>query len=67
MDESYALVVFSIDKEWNAIVINWLNCIFGTKMNITLDASWELLLTKLQCTKTTSTDSNFGTASLSLS
>ena len=67
MDWNSALVVFNIVNEWGATVINWPNCLSGTKVNNTLDACWELLLTKLQYTKTTSANYNFGTFSPSLS
>ena len=66
MDENYALVVFNFLKECGDILINWSNCLFGTKVNNTLDACWYLLLTELQCTTTAPTDSNFGTSSASL-
>ena len=67
MDWSSALVVFSIVNKWGEIVINWPNCLLGTKVNNTLDAFWQLLLTKLQSARTTSIDSSFGTSSSSLS
>ena len=69
MDWNSKLVVFSIFNEWGKIVINWLNCLLRTKVNNTLDVYWQLLLNKLQCSKTTSADSSFGTffPSLSLS
>ena len=54
-------------NEWCDILINWPNCLFDTKGNNTLDAYWLKFLTKLQCTKTTSTDSKFGAFSSSLS
>ena len=62
-----ALVVFSIVNKWDKIVINWPNYLLGTKVNNTLDACWKLLLARMQCIKTTSTDSSFGTSSPSLS
>ena len=37
-DWNSALVVFSIINEWGEIVINWPNCLLGTKVNNTLDA-----------------------------
>ena len=40
MDWNSALVVFSIVNEWGKIVINWLNCLLGTKVDNTLDACW---------------------------
>ena len=46
-----------IVKECGEILINCQNCLFGTKS----------FLTRLQCTNTTSTDSNFGVFSPSLS
>ena len=67
MDWKNALVVFNVVNKWGAIVINCLNCLSGTKVNNTLDACWKLLLTKLQCTKIASADSNFGTSSPLLS
>ena len=36
MDWNPALVVFNIVNEWGAIVINWPNCLLGTKVNNTL-------------------------------
>ena len=62
-----AFVVFSIVNEWGDILINRPNRLFGTRVNNTLGACWKKFLTKLQCTKATSTDSNFGTSSPSLS
>ena len=35
MDENSVFVVFSIANEWGAKVINWSNCLFGTKVNNT--------------------------------
>ena len=67
MDWNHGLVVFSIIDTWGEIVINWLNCLLGTKINNTLDTCWQPLLTKLQCTKKTSADSSFGASSPSLS
>ena len=58
--------MFSIINECGAILINCPNCLFGTSVNNTFDACWQLLFTRLQCTKTTSTDSSFGTSSSSL-
>ena len=55
MDENYVLVVFSIVVKCGEIVINWPNYWFDTKVNNTLDFN------------KTSTDSNFGTSSPSLS
>ena len=40
MDWNSALVVFSIVNKWGEIVINWPNCLLGTKVNNTLDACW---------------------------
>ena len=60
-------VVFIIVKEWGDVLVSCPNCLFGTKVNNTLDACWYLLLAKLQCTKTTSADSNFVTFSPSIS
>ena len=37
MDENSVFVVFSIANEWGAKVINWPNCLFGTKVNNTLE------------------------------
>ena len=37
MDESSVFVVFSIVSEWGAMVINWLICLFSTKVNNGLD------------------------------
>ena len=54
-------------NEWGEIVINWTKCLLDTKVHNTFDVCWQMLLNKLQCTKTTSTDSNFGASSLSLS
>ena len=67
MNWNSALVVSNIANEWVEIVVNWPNCLLVTKVNNTLDACWQVLLTKLQCAKTTSTDSSFGTSSPSLS
>ena len=61
MNENSVFVVFSIANQYGDILIYWPNCLFGTKVNDTFDACWSLLFTRLQCTKTTSTDSNFGT------
>ena len=49
-------VVFSIVSEWGDILTNWLNCLFGTKVSNILDTCWQMLLTKLQCTKINSAD-----------
>ena len=38
MNENSALVVFNIVGEWGIIVINWPNCLLGTKVNNTFDA-----------------------------
>ena len=38
MDENPVFFVFNIVNEWGAIVINWRDCLFGTKVNNTLDA-----------------------------
>ena len=67
MDWNSALVVLRFVNKWDEIVINWPNFLLGRKVNNTLDACWQILLTKLECTKTTSTDSSFGTSSPSLS
>ena len=67
IDENSVFVVFSIVNEWGDILINWSNCSSDTKINNNLDACWWFLLTRLQCTKTTSIDSNFGISSPSLS
>ena len=67
MDERSVFVVFNIVNKWGAMKISCPNCLFGTKVNNTLDACWQLLLTKLQCTKTTSADCNLGPSSSSLS
>ena len=40
MNENSVFAVFNIVNEWCAIVINGLNCLFGTKVNNTLDACW---------------------------
>ena len=67
MNWNPALVVFNIVNGWGATVINWPNCWSDTKVNNTLDVCWWLLLTKLQCSKITLTDSYFGISSPSLS
>ena len=64
MDENSVFVVFNFVNEWSTIAIN---CLFGTKVNNTLDAWWQLLLNKLQCTDTASADSNFSISFPSLS
>ena len=38
MNGNSELVVFSIVNEWGEIVINWSNCLLGTKVNNTFDA-----------------------------
>ena len=63
-EENSVLTVFIIVKECGEIFINCPNCLFGTKLNKTFDVCWSSFLTKLQWTKITSTDSNFGTFSL---
>ena len=40
MDENSVFVVFNIVNEWGDILINYPNCLFGTKINNTLDACW---------------------------
>ena len=40
MDWNSALVVFSIINKWGKAVINWPNCLLGTKVKNALDASW---------------------------
>ena len=40
MDWNSVLVVFSIVNEWGEIVINWPNCLLGTKVNNILDTCW---------------------------
>ena len=40
MDWNSALAVPSIANKCGKIVINWLNCLLGTKVNNTLDACW---------------------------
>ena len=40
MDENCVFFVFSIVNEWGATLINWPNCLFGTKVNDTLDLCW---------------------------
>ena len=40
MDWNSVLVVFSIVNKWGEIVIYWQNCLLGTKVKNTLDASW---------------------------
>ena len=57
------VIVFIIAKECGKIFINCPNCLFGTKVNRIFEERWLSFLTRLQCTKTTSTDSNFGTFS----
>ena len=62
----FCISSFNIVNEWGEIVINWTKCLLDTKVHNTLDVCWQMLLNKLQCTKTTSTDSNFGASSLYL-
>ena len=38
MNESSVFVAFNIVNEWSDISINSPNCLFGTKVNNTLDA-----------------------------
>ena len=38
MDWNSASVGFSIVNKWGETVINWVNCLLGTKVNNTLDA-----------------------------
>ena len=40
MNGNSELVVFSIVNEWGEIVINWPNCLLGTKVNNTLDVGY---------------------------
>ena len=40
MDQNSGFVVFSIVNEWDAIVTNWPNCLFGTNVNKNLNACW---------------------------
>ena len=40
MHENSAFVVFSIVNERGDILINCPNCLFGAKVNSTLDACW---------------------------
>ena len=40
MDENSVFVVFIIVNEWDAMVINCQNCLFGTKVKDNLDACW---------------------------
>ena len=58
--------MLSIVNECGAVSINCPNYLFGTKVNNTFDTCWYLLLTRLQSTRATSTDSNCGTSSPSL-
>ena len=60
MDKSFVFVVFSIVNVQQCNSDYLTKFLLGTKVNNTLDACWWSLLTKLQCAKTTSTDSNFG-------
>ena len=62
-EEHSVFIVFIIVKTYREIFSNCPNCLFGTKLNNTFDACWELFLIKLQWTNTTSTDSNLGTFS----
>ena len=65
--QNSVLTVFIIIKDCCEVFISCPNCLFGTKINKIFDeCSWSFLA-KLQCTKTTSTDSNFGTISPFLS
>ena len=69
MDKTSVFVVLTIVDECGDILINCPNCYFAQKKILLLDncACWKLLFTSLQCTKATSTVSNFGTSSPSLS
>ena len=40
MEDSSVFVGFSIANEWGPTLINWPNCLYGTKVNNTLDACW---------------------------
>ena len=66
-DWNSALVVFNNVNKSGGIIVNWPNYLSGTKVTNTLDACWYMLFIKLQCTKTSSTDSNFGASFPSLS
>ena len=67
MDEDSVFVVFSIVNECDDILINCPNGLFGAKVNNVLMLLGNCYLLNLQCTKTISTDVNFGTSSPSLS
>ena len=62
-EENSVFTVFIIVKACREIFINCPNFLSGTKVNNTFDICWQSFLTKLQCTKTTSTNSNLGTFS----
>ena len=40
MDENYVFVVLSIINEVGDVLINCPNCLFSTKVNVTLGACW---------------------------
>ena len=40
MDKNSVVVVFRYVNEWGDILINWPNCLFGRKVNNTLDTYW---------------------------
>ena len=40
MDENSVFAVFNFANKWGAILINWANFSFGTKVNKTLNAGW---------------------------
>ena len=62
IDENCVFIVLRIVNKCVDILIKCPNCLFGTKVNNTFDAYQWLLFTRLQCTKTTSTNSNFSTS-----
>ena len=40
MDWNSVYIVFSIVNKWGEIVVNWPNCLLGTKVNNALVACW---------------------------
>ena len=40
MDENFVFVEVSFGNEWGYILINFPDCLFGTKVNNALDACW---------------------------
>ena len=61
--ENSELKVFKNINFFDEIPSNWPNDLLGTNVYKTLESCWQLLLTVLQCTNTTSVISKWGTFS----